>query len=132
MAASTWTWNGNTGLFTTAADWTLASGPGNASGIPQAGDVVRVPSGTLVNTGQTLSVGPDGTYAKLYLSGTIVGGTILDSGSGLLGQGGTLSGVTYDAAMLDMSPNSSSLTLANGSTVNNAAGTGPGITSRLT
>ena len=58
-------------------------------------------------------------------SGSIVGGTIVDQGSGVEFQSGTLSGVTYDGT-LNLSPNSSSVYIANSLTANNLAGAGPG------
>ena len=54
----------------------------------------------------------------LASGGTIVGGTIVDQGSGMEFQGGTLSGVTYDGT-LDLSPNNSTVYIANGLTANN-------------
>jgi len=45
MAASTWTWFGGTDFSTILADWTLT--PGGANGLPQPGDTVLVPGGTV-------------------------------------------------------------------------------------
>ncbi len=83
--------------------------------------------GTLTNTGTTLNVGPGTSLASLVLEsgGTIVGGTIVDQGSGLKFQSGILSGVTYDGTM-DLSPNSSSVYITNGLTVTGVNGTGAG------
>jgi T5SS/PEP-CTERM-associated repeat protein len=47
MTASTWTWIGGTGFSTLAANWRLTFGSGNNSNVPQPGDVVFVPSGTI-------------------------------------------------------------------------------------
>ena len=83
--------------------------------------------GTLTNTGQTLTVGAGSALGTVILpsGGSIVGGTIVDQGSGVKFQGGTLSGVIYDGT-LNLSPNSSTVYIANGLTANNLAGTGPG------
>ena len=83
--------------------------------------------GTLTNTGQTLTVGLGSALGTVVLAsgGTIVGGTIVDQGSGMSFQSGTLSGVTYDGT-LDLSPNNSTVYIANSLTANNLAGTGPG------
>ena len=82
--------------------------------------------GTLTNSG-TLTVGPGSALGTVVLAsgGTIAGGTIIDQGSGVKFQGGTLSDVTYDGT-LDLSPSSSTVYIANGLTANNLAGTGPG------
>ena len=61
----------------------------------------------------------------LASDGTIVGGTIVDQGSGVKFQGGTLSGVIYDGT-LDLSANSSTVYIANSLTANNLAGAEPG------
>src|SRR5258708_17918679 len=45
MTASTWTWVGGASLSTISSNWTLT--PGGQNGIPQPGDVVLVPSGTI-------------------------------------------------------------------------------------
>ena len=90
------------------------------------GDTVTI-DGTLTNTGSTLTVGLGAALGKVVLAsgGTIVGGTIVDQGSGVLFQSGTLSGVTYDGTM-DLSPNNSTVYIANGLTANNQAGAAPG------
>ena len=83
--------------------------------------------GTLTNTGETLTVGAGSALGTVILpsSGSIVGGTIVDQGSGVKFQGGTLSGVIYDGT-LDLSANSSSVYIANSLTANNLAGAEPG------
>ena len=83
--------------------------------------------GTLTNTGETLTVGAGSALGTVILpsSGSIVGGTIVDQGSGVKFQGGTLSGVIYDGT-LDLSPSSSSVYIANSLTANNLAGAEPG------
>ena len=50
MSGSTWTWIGGTINVDSPSDWTLTGGPGNASGIPQAGDTA-INNGTLVGYG---------------------------------------------------------------------------------
>jgi hypothetical protein len=79
--------------------------------------------GTFDNTGGTL----DGTTAlgqAVLYGGTIEGGTVTPSGL-VLSSNGTLSGVTYDGT-LDLSGEETSVHLASGTAVNNAAGTGAG------
>ena len=82
--------------------------------------------GTLTNTGQTLTVGAGSALGTVVLAsgGTIVGGTIVDQGSGVKFQSGTLSGVTYDGT-LDLSPNNSTVYIANSLTANNRRALGP-------
>ena len=93
--------------------------------------------GTLTNTGATLALGSGGTFAPLTLvSGTIIGGTITDAGSGMVFDGGTLQGpITYEGTMNLMPANSSvivtgSLTTSGGGTsyltLTGVGGTGPG------
>src|SRR5208283_1677349 len=66
------------------------------TGITDSGGTIYI-DGTLTNTGATLNVGPGTGIPSLVLAsgGTIVGGTIVDQGSGLSFQGGTLNGATY-------------------------------------
>ena len=82
-------------------------------------------AGTMDLTGQTLAVGQGTTLGQVELSGTILGGTIQDAGSGMAFQDGTLTGVTYEGT-LDLTPRSSILTIDNGLTATGADGTGPG------
>ena len=56
----------------------------------------------------------------LASGGTIIGGTIVDQGSGMSFQGGHVVGVTYDGT-LDLSPNNSTVYIANGLTANGVA-----------
>jgi hypothetical protein len=89
------------------------------------GSTVYLP-GLLSLAGQTLAVGPGISLAELVLQGgTIAGGVIQDAGSGVVFQGGTLSGVIYEGA-LDLTPQSSSLSIADGLSATGADGTGPG------
>jgi hypothetical protein len=68
--------------------------------------------GTLDNTGQTISVGPGTTLGDVNLVAgeTILNGTIQDGGSGIVFQGGSLEGLTYDGT-LDLTPPGSSLSI---------------------
>ena len=91
--------------------------------------------GTLAVTGGMLAVsGPlqvlDGT---LELAGGIVQeATISVAAAGsMVFTNGTLSGVTYNAATLEMSANYADLARTNGTTVNNAAGTEPGTINEI-
>lgn len=47
MTASTWTWFGGTGASTIVADWSLT--PGGGTGLPQPGDTVLVPTGSITD-----------------------------------------------------------------------------------
>src|SRR6266404_7543082 len=90
------------------------------------GDSIVI-DGTLTNTGQTLTVGPGSALGTVTLAsdGTIVGGTIVDQGSGMHFQGGILSGLTYDGT-LNLSANSAAVYIANGLTATGQNGSGPG------
>ena len=85
-------------------------------------------NGTLDNTGQTLTVGPGGSFAQwdLYYGDTILGGTIQDSGSGMVFTGGILDGVTYEGT-LNLTPSGSVLEVAGGLTATGTAEAGPGF-----
>ena len=72
-------------------------------------------NGTLSQTGGTLTL----------QGGTISGGTIKSTAGTLTLSSGTLSGVTYDGT-LDLSGANTNVDIANGTVVNNAAGTGAG------
>jgi RHS repeat-associated protein len=87
------------------------------------GDAIAL-YGTLDNDGATLNAGPGATFPQIVLESgaTIEGGTILDSGSGLRFNGGTLDGVTYQGT-LDLT---SSVSITNGLMATGSNGTGPG------
>jgi hypothetical protein len=106
------------GTYSTAQLSLLGAGQGNTIYI----------DGTLTNTGHTLNVGPGTGLPSVVLAsdGTIDGGTIVDQGSGLKFQGGTLNGVTYDGTM-DLSANSSYFYAINGLTMHAVNGSGPGM-----
>ena len=108
----------------------------------QAGGTVVLESGTLNNTGATLSVGSGGTFNPLTLGagGTIAGGIISDAGNGILFKDGTLNGVsngaiTYEGTMnvtssgstyVIISGNTSGVDTSTYLTVTGAGGTGAG------
>jgi RHS repeat-associated protein len=94
------------------------------AGITNNGGTVYI-DGTLTNTGQTLTVGSGSALGNVVLDGTIVGGTIVDQGSGMQFQRGTLDGVTYDGT-LDLSAPFSIVSIANGLTATGVNGSGPG------
>jgi fibronectin-binding autotransporter adhesin len=50
MSGSTWTWIGGTINLDSPSDWTLTSGPGNATDIPETGDTA-INNGTLAGYG---------------------------------------------------------------------------------
>jgi hypothetical protein len=93
--------------------------------------------GSLDNTGATLNLGAGSSYGSfvlfsgspagvpINLPGEIKGGTIVDRGSGLLLEGGTLDGVRYQGA-LDLSVSKASLTVKDGLDATDTAGSGPG------
>ena len=90
------------------------------------GDTLVI-DGALTNTGAILNVGPGTGLPSVVLAsdGTISGGTIVDQGSGMTFQGGTLSGVTYDGT-LNLSASSSSVYVATSLTATGVNGTGAG------
>jgi len=95
-------------------------------GINDSGSI-RI-DGTLDNTGQTLAIGPGGSFAlwNLYYGDTILGGVIQDTGAGMLFAGGALDAVTYEGT-LDLNVASSVLEVANGLTATGTGGTGRGF-----
>ena len=85
------------------------------------GGKIELESGyTLANSGTTLNVG---SAAQLTLAGTISGGTIDDSGSGIVGAGGTLDGVTY-LGTLNLTAESASLVAEGGLNVSTGGASG--------
>src|SRR5438128_2391247 len=121
------------GSFTNQGTIALASGgqlrlggsfsPGNIGFISNSGGTVFI-QGTLNAGGSTLPTGT-GTLGTVALksTGTIVGGTV--TGSGLVLNGGTLSGVT-DQATLDLSSSGARVNVTNGITLTGAGGSGAG------
>ncbi|WP_158932493.1 choice-of-anchor D domain-containing protein [Acidisphaera sp. S103] len=103
------------GTFTTAALDTIGASGGEI-------DI----TGTLINTGATLDVGPGSALGTVTLSGTIVGGVIHDAGSGLLGNFGTLEGVTYEGTLDLSSSSGAAVQIVNGITLTGVGGTGSG------
>jgi hypothetical protein len=90
--------------------------------ITNSGGTVYI-QGTLTNTG-TLN-GTNVLGPAVLDGGTVQGGTAKPAGLVLSDGGGTLSGVTYDGT-LNLSGSGDSISLASGTVVNNAAGTGAG------
>jgi hypothetical protein len=85
-----------------------------------------VVSGTLGNSGGTLSIGAGTAIGRMSLTGTIAGGVVLDYGQGLAVTGGaTLSDVAYQG-VLDLSRPFQTLTSTNGLTVTDTTGTQAG------
>jgi hypothetical protein len=83
-------------------------------------------AGTLTAAGGTLAIGAGSQWGRVSLTGTIAGGTILDTGSGLNAAGGaTLSDVTYQG-LLDLSRPFQQLAIANGLTLTDTTGTQAG------
>jgi hypothetical protein len=85
-------------------------------------------NGTLNNAGSTLNVGTGTTLGALTLTrfGVISGGTLVDNGSGIVFNGGTMAGVTFDGT-LDLTAAYSVLQVADpGIIANGAGGTGAG------
>jgi hypothetical protein len=117
---------------------TLTATDGNPSGFLEALPTeTLVVTGTVVpqlesgyvfqNTGSTLYVGPGTSFETFTLQGgTIEGGTVVDTGSGMVFEGGALSGVTYDGT-LDLTPAYASLDVINGLTATGEDGSGPGV-----
>ncbi len=83
-------------------------------------------TGTLVASGSTLSVGAGGAYSQVKIVGTVQGGTLHDGGGGVQFQGNAvLDGITYQGALAVTRP-FTKLTVRDGLTLTNVAGTGPG------
>ena len=94
------------------------------SGIGASDGGVLEINGVLDNTGATLNVGAGSVLGTLGF-GTILGGTVHDGGSGLLANGGTLDGVTYQG-VLALTGNEQQLFVEGGLTLESAAGGQPG------
>jgi hypothetical protein len=84
--------------------------------------------GALTNTGSTLTVGTGQGFTSMVLAsgGSVVGGTIVDRGSGISFSGGVLSGVTYEGAM-SLRADYSSAYIAKGLTLTGVSGSGAGL-----
>ncbi len=98
------------------------------AGITLDGGTLEI-MGTLDNSGATLAVGLGTALANVVLAqdGDIVGGVIADAGAGLALDGGTLDGVAYQGAALEISGDSADVTVTDGTTVNTADGSAPGV-----
>ena len=140
-----YTWIGGTGDWNVAADWS-PSGPPTATDsatISEAGPAYAVTidsadvaqsltqnsSSATVDDVGSLTLGGTFTLSAgtfiLGQGGTLSGGTTSVAGGTFACDGGTLKGVTFDGT-LDLSESKASVSIANGTMVNNAAGTGPG------
>ena len=75
MANSTWSWIGGTGQSTSAADWTLLSGPGDIAGYPGPGDTMIDAGGTILTpidtmlSGNTIEIASTAGAAGLVFGG---------------------------------------------------------------
>jgi hypothetical protein len=149
---TTYVWEGNTGFWSTSTNWSPVGIPNAASDV-----AVDVNTGTTctitVDAGQSyllnaLVLGAAGSELNVQgtlrfagsldilalgagtlslASGGVVEGAIIQSNGGrLAASGGTLNGVSYEGT-LDLSPNSSSMYIANGLTATGLNGTGPGV-----
>ncbi len=143
MATIQWITNSGTGDWSVASNWSPASVPGTADSATigvsgtitvtvntaeSVGSLTLADANATVALNNSLTLGStlDLTAGKFDLNsgGTILGGTI--SGSGLLSQGGTVSGVTNEGT-LDLSAASSRLTVNGaGITLTGTGGTGLG------
>ena len=117
----------NQGTITLGSAATLRLGGSfsqtNFGSISNTGGTVYI-DGTLANTGTVLATGTAASLGTVALTGLITGGTI--DGSGMLPQGGTLSGVIYDGP-LDLSRAGARVTVDGaGITLTGTSGTGPG------
>ncbi len=118
----------NTGSIVVSSGAVSLSGSMTLAGLGRIslGTGVLSEQGTLNLAGGTLSVGTGTALGRLSLTGTLVGGTIVDSGGGLVALGSaTLDGVVYDGT-LDLSRPFSQIAVADGLTVNNPAPGHPG------
>jgi hypothetical protein len=122
-------WSNQSGTISNATslvlDGSLATA--NIGTITSAGGITE--GGLLDNTGATLAVGSSGTLLtaiSLNSTGTVSGGTIVDTnGDGFAFNGGTLEGVTYQGP-LDLISQGDHVTIANGLTVTGTLGSPPG------
>ena len=120
----------SSGAITTAGSVVTLAGTsdfGSAGNIIATGGTANL-SGLLNGTGQTLGIGAGSNLGVVTLqyNGTIHGGTLLSTGSGVSLQGGTLDAVTYRGS-LDLSATFSRVYLANGTAVTDASGLNPGV-----
>ncbi len=89
------------------------------------GNITIGTAGVLTNTGGTISVGAGTALGVVTVYGTVIGGTIVDAGSGLAIENALLSGVTYDGT-IDLSAAGASLRVSNGITLAGTGGSGLG------
>jgi T5SS/PEP-CTERM-associated repeat protein len=111
---STWTWIGGTNVSSSAADWSLTSGPGNANAIPAPGDSVLIASGTVEDGLSEL----DGQGNITIAAGVTLAVTAANDGIVLgpsEGAAGTLA-VTGAAALLSVATATQGVTIGNAGT----------------
>ena len=93
--------------------------------VVNTGGTVEI-GGTLVNTGTTLTLPPQGTFSNILLSGTIQGGAVQLAGGRLdFVRAATLAGVNYDGT-LDLSADESYVDITGGIVLHGSSDTGPG------
>ncbi len=112
MTVSTWTWRGGSGISTVAGGWTLTAGAGDPANLPQPGDFVIVPSGTItdgvplltgvgtidvINSGQVQLSLPATGLALGVVSGT-TGSVIVNGSAAALALSALTSGLTLGVA----------------------------------
>ncbi len=139
---STWT-NGSGGDWSVGSNWSPSGVPGSPDdvlidlfGTPyivtinfaqSAQSLTLNSTDATVQLNNSLTIGTTLTLNagafNLNSTGTIVGGTII--GTGMVFQGGTLSGVTYEDA-LDLSAAGARVNVSNGITLTGAGGSGSG------
>ena len=119
-----WTNTGKINVTGSTIDLYGAFATAQLNSITASGSTINV-DGDLVNTGTTLNVGTGSALGAVTLGGTITGGVIKDAGGGIVWSGGMLDGVTY-RGLLDVGATSSYVYIADGITLQNAAGTGAG------
>lgn len=96
------------------------------AGIDDANGGVVSLGGTLNNARAILHVGTGQALSALSVAGTILGGSIVDSGSGLIGASGVLDDVAYAGILTIGNQTQAALTLQDGTTLAGPGGSGPG------
>jgi hypothetical protein len=131
------TFNLNAASFTEGAGGSVVIGVGSTLDVGTAMTTAQITqfanagtlgiAGTLNNTGATLQIGAGTGEPKLetQASGDIIGGTIINKGSGVFFNGGTLSGVTFEGTV-DLTPTYSTVVITNGLTATGLGGVGAG------
>ncbi|MDQ2801132.1 MAG: hypothetical protein M3Y41_00010 [Pseudomonadota bacterium] len=116
----------NTGSINASGGIIVLTGrtvPAELAVFAHSGGVVEL-AGTLDNTSGTLQLGAGTAIGRLVLGGgEIAGGTVRDTGGGLIAAGGTLDNVTYQGT-LDVA---ASLVVADGIAATGSGGSGAGL-----